>query len=442
MLSTSLARMRELVPLLLLSFVASPAVGQEVQRDLSAIDVFQAAAQAQAEGRTAEAIAFYVALESDADIEVRTEARFRKGMLLATTGRLSDAAVTFRAILDEKPDATRVRLELARILVQMGDEAGARRALRHAQAQGLPDDVAVVVDQFAAALRSTKRTGGSLELSLAPDSNINRATSARTLDTVIAPLTLSEDARARSGIGLQASAQAYTRVPISSTLTFLPRASARGVLYRESQFNDVSFSALAGVELRSGRDRLTSSVGRAWRWYGGDLYATTDLLAMNWIHPLGRRAQLTLGGTAGQADYKSNPLQSGELFDVSANGEYALSPRSGIGLGLGATRQNARDPGYATTAGSVTALGWWDIGQTTFFASSVLRRTEGDARLALFSDRRREWLVQLNAGATFRQLTVEGFAPVVRVGFERNASTVGLYDYKRVTTEIGITRAF
>jgi hypothetical protein len=71
-----------------------------------------------------------------------------------------------------------------------------------------------------------------------------------------------------------------------------------------------------------------------------------------------------------------------------------------------------------------------------------VRRTEGDARLFLFPDRRREWLVQASAGATLRQLSWKGFAPLVRATFERNASSVGLYDYRRFAGEIGIVRAF
>ncbi len=47
-----------------------------------------------------------------------------------------------------------------------------------------------------------------------------------------------------------------------------------------------------------------------------------------------------------------------------------------------------------------------------------------------------------SVGATFRQIEVGGFSPVVRVAYERNSSTVGIYDYRRTTFDLGITRAF
>ena len=170
------------------------------------------------------------------------------------------------------------------MLAAMGNESAARREIRQAQAGGLPDDVAITVDQFARALRSTRQWGGSIEVALAPDTNVNRATQARTLDTVIAPLTLSEDARARSGVGLKLAGQALrARIELGDSWALLPRIASAGTLYRAKEFNDISGSALLGVEWRRGRDRLSPSVGRTWRWYGGMPYARTATISMDWL---------------------------------------------------------------------------------------------------------------------------------------------------------------
>lgn len=55
---------------------------------------------------------------------------------------------------------------MARALELIGDEAGARRALRKAQAGGLPTEVARFVDRYSAALRARKPFGASLEIAL------------------------------------------------------------------------------------------------------------------------------------------------------------------------------------------------------------------------------------------------------------------------------------
>jgi tetratricopeptide (TPR) repeat protein len=419
-----------------------PVPAQQTVSGLSSVDLFDAADRALGAGRTDDALAIYDALAHDPDIEVRTEARFRKGMLLARMKRYTQAATAFREILDEKPGAVRVRLELARVLAAMGDEAAARRALRQAQASGLPPNVALIVEQFANALKSPKRLGGSIAIAVAPDSNINRATSARTLDTVVAPLTLSEDARERSGIGLRIDAQTYARLPLTTHLSAFPRASIAANLYGSSRFDDISATALAGLEWQKSGDRITPSVGFTWRWYGQQLYARTQTVNTDWIHALSRRAQLTVNASLSRARYLKNDLQDGAIYDLRAGVERALSSRAGLDVSVGATRQTARDPGYATTSLDLSAFGWREAGEATLFASAGIRRTLGDAPLQLFSDRRREWLLQASAGATFRQLRVHGFAPLVKISWERNFSTVGLYDYRRIAINFGINRAF
>lgn len=420
---------------------AGPSTGQQ-RSGLSAIDLFALADQAAEEGRIEDAYALYDALANDPLADIRAEARFRKAALLTSKKRFVDAAVELRAILDEMPDATRVRLELARILALVGDEEGARRALRQAQAAGLPSDVAATVEQFARALRSTRPFGGSFELSAAPDSNINRATDARTLDTVIAPLTLSRDARARSGIGIETAGSAYARISLAPNLSLFPRAAMNAVLYRQQAFNDISLSALLGLEWRIGKDRVTPSIGGSTRRHGGAPYARTQTASIDVVHPMGTRAQLTVGASAALSNYVANDLQDGGLFEARLSYERALKAASGIGVTISGSRQAARDPGYSTWSGGLGLLGWRDVGRITLFATVDGRHLTSDDRIFIFTSKRREWLVAGKVGATFRQVKLMGFAPLVRLGFERNFSTVGLYDYRRLSTEIGITRAF
>lgn len=300
----------------------------------------------------------------------------------------------------------------------------------------------MVVDQFAGALRSLKPFGASFSIAVAPDTNINRATDAQTLDTIIAPLDLSEDARQRSGIGLKVGAQAFARLPLSNRLMLVPRLSGQSELCRESRFNDVSGSVLLGLEYAAGRDRLRPSIGATWRMYGGEPYARTQTASIDWLHPVGQRAQIATDASVSRARYLQNPLQDGWLYDGGVSYERAFGAGSGGTLSLRATRQTARDPGYSTTSGGVSLLHYRELGRMTAFGSLGLRRLEGDARLFLFTDRRREWLLSSSVGATFRQASVAGFAPLVRLSYERNWSAVGIYDYGRTAVEFGVTRAF
>lgn len=422
---------------------ATPTGARGQQTGLSPTKLFGLADEERAAGRIADAEIIYRALTKDPDIEIRSEARFRLGMMLADQKRYRDAATAFRELLDEKPGAVRVRLELARVLALMGNADAARRQLRQAQAAGLPPDVAALVDQFSAALRSSKPFGGSIELSLAPDTNINRATSATTLDTVIAPLVLDRDARTRSGLGVKIGAQAYARLAIAQGMSLLGRVSGNAMLYRARQFDDIATSVALGPEILVGkRDRVRPALSYGWRYYGGRLYARTPGVVVNWLHVAGKRGQIESEISVTRAQYALNELQDGWIYAGSVAVERAFGQRSGGSLTVDLNRQSAKDPGYASTSEGTTALAWRDIGWSTVYANIGYRRLRSDDRLFLFPKARSDNFFRVGAGATFRKLRFGSLAPVVRIAWERNRSTVGIYDYRRLSAEIGITRAF
>lgn len=420
-----------------------PATGQSTRSvQISVPQLFALADTARDRGDIETAENAYRALAGDPDLEIRTEARFRLGMMFAAMGRGTEAALLFRQILDEQPNAQRVRLELARVLDLLGDDAGARRALREAQAGGLPPDVARFVDRYSAALRAQKPLGASFEFAIAPDSNINRATRSDTLGTVLGDFTLDEDAKQRSGIGVALRAQGYARTSISERVNLLARISGSADVYRRGEFNDLALGIAAGPEFRLGSDRVTAEAGYTWRWFGGDPYATTANIAVNYLHPLDRQSQLRATAAVGAIDNRRNPLQDGRSYALSLSYERALSSRAGIGASLSGERQDLRDPGYSTAGGQLTLFGYRDLGAATLIGTLGYGRIEADERLFIYPRRRIDDLYRASLGATFRQLTVAGFAPLIRVTAERNRSSIELFDYRRLRAEFGITRAF
>ena len=141
-------------------------------------------------------------------------------------------------------------------------------------------------------------------------------------------------------------------------------------------------------------------------------------------------------------DHRVNDLQDGRSVSLQAGLERALSATTGIALNLSGDRFSARDAAYSTTAWRAGLVAWRDVGRATLTAGAEFGRLEADARLALFPETRADRSTRLTFGATFRQLGLAGFAPVTRIIFERNRSSVEIYDYSRTRTEIGIVRAF
>ncbi|MGN6357152.1 MAG: surface lipoprotein assembly modifier [Novosphingobium sp.] len=410
---------------------------------LSPAELFAFADAARDAGDFAAAETAYRALATNPDIELRTEARFRLALMLADMlHKFREAGVELRKILDEKPRAARVRIELARMHAQLGHAGSAERELRAAEAEGLPPEVQQMVRFYANALSARRPFGGSVELAIAPDSNINRATKSDTLGTVIGDFTLDDAAKARSGVGLALRAQTYGRVPLGRTVNLLARLSGNADIYRRHDFDDYFLGLQVGPEVTSGADRIALSVGPGWRWYGTDPYTASWSGNAAWQHPLGKRTQLRIDGGVVRTDNKRNDLQDSTLWSFSAGLDRAFGARFGGGLQLYGARDAARDPGYSTATGGVSTYLYREFGHTTAVLSLGYSHLEADERLALYPERRRDNRLSASLSATFRQVRIGTIAPLARVKWERNVSTIELYDYQRIAFELGLTTAF
>lgn len=411
---------------------------------LTAGELFQFADAARDAADFATAASAYRALATNPDIELRTEARFRLALMLADRmGRPRDAAIELRRILDEKPGAARVRLELARMDALLGRLGAAEREFRAAQASGqLPPDVERAVRFYASALAAAKPVGGSLELALAPDSNINRATRADTLGTVIGDFTLNDDARARSGLGLSARAQGYARLALGSKARLLARVSGSGDFYRTGQFDDYALALQLGPEFQSGADRITFAAGPSRRWYGQQPFSAGWGGSAVWQHPLGKRTQMRAEAALSRLDNRRNDLQDSTIYAGTLGLDRAFSARFGGGLQLRASRTAARDPGWSDWTGGASGYLFRELGRTTLVVDGGYARLTADERLFLYPRKRVDDRFNIGLSATFRAIQWKGLAPFVRLRAERNRSTVGIFDFSRRAAELGVTSAF
>lgn len=439
-----------MLPLLILGAVAAASPGLVPRRpgstktiQATASDLFQIADNLVRQGHKAEAERLFDLLAQNPDSNVRNEARYRHSKLLRSSGREREAALLLRQILDEKPNAVPVRLDLAQLLDAMGDKEGAWRQVRAAQASGLPPAVARLVDRYSEALRAARPSGSSIEIGLAPDSNINHATRSDTLGTIFGDFDISKDSRAKSGTGLALRGQTYRRFDLGGDdRHLLVRLSGSADLYRKSEFNDVAIDLAAGPEFQLADTRLNLEAGASQRWFGQKPFVRSARLGATLVKPIARLSQLRINAAAALVDNQLNDLEDGRLYSGEVSLEHALSATTGVAVTGSAARQSLNDPGYSTRSWRLGLLVWHDMGRVTLTAETEFGPLNADERLLLFPDKRKDRYWRFGLGATFRQLQFRGFAPVVRFSTERNRSTIAFYDYRRTRTEIGLIRAF
>lgn len=408
----------------------------------SAAEVIAFAEKAHARGNLAAAETALRAMLEDPDPKMRAEARFRLAKMIAPNGRKTEAAVLLRQVLDDYPDSAPARLELAALLGEMGNDESALRELRALRTTDLPPEVARFVDRWSASLQASKPFGFQVELALAPDSNINRATRSDTLGTVLGDFTFDEDSKQKSGIGVAARALAHRRIAVGEDINLVGRAIGDFNLYRDKDFNDIAAEVTVGPEFKALGTRFTLEAGLAQRWYGMELFLRQWRLSASATRSIGSVSQLRIDTSYRSTDYRFNDLQDGSGLTGALRFERALSLRTSISVFLSADRFNAEDAAYSTTASSGGLTVYRDIGRITLSLGADLSVLNADERLSLLPEVRKDRYRRISLGAVFRQFTVGGFAPMSRITFERNSSTVEFYDFKRFRTEFGLSRAF
>lgn len=337
------------------------------------------------------------------------------------------------------------------------------------EAEDVPAEVERIVRFRALGFGQDRPFGGSIEVSALADSNIERATRADATGTVISDLVPPEFTLAgkagspgagllpgepgedglpsfengtRSALGASLRGQAYWRRQLNNEADLLVRASASGEIYGDSRFNDLALSLQAGPEYAVGSDRIAVFAGPAWRWYGAEPYSLALGGGASWQHPLARRAQLRVEVAAARVDNRRDDLLDGGSFSLTAELDRVLAPGSGVGAQVLLIRETAREPGYATTRGALTLHAFHAVGATTFIVTLGYGRLEADRQLAFFPQRRIDDRFTASLAATLGGLRLGPAAPLVRLNWERNRSSVPFYDFRRVAAEFGLVAAF
>lgn len=382
--------------------------------------------------------------------EYGLQRRFLAGYIAAETGDLDTAIGNFRAILADDPRQTRVRLELARALVLKGNEAAADHHLRLAQEDGeLPEEITRTIRSTRGILRSRRIWNFNVDLGFAPDTNINNATSADTIEVnfgpIRVPVQLDDQARQRSGIGQTAGFSGGVRLPVADELALLVDTDGNMVNYEGENYDDVIGQLAVGPEFQLGSGTSASLQGVGlYRWYGGQL-ATRQFGVKAGVQKVldrGQRVGLQLDGRRTHSGFSS-------AYDGWQLGGYAIYERviarSMIAsVTLSARRDLLDSRAYSSTdyGVSVGIGGELPLGINAGISGGV-GRTRFDAPVYLFSDdERSDWRFDGRAYLGLRSVRLLGFSPSLTYTFNKTDSSYDLYRSDRHRVRFNLARYF
>lgn len=353
------------------------------------------------------------------------------------------AELLFRRILDRDPKLLRVRLELARTLFMEKKDEQADYQFRLAAGEQPSAAVLRNITRFREAIRARRSWRFNFDIGIAPDSNINSATDKESIDIYGLPFHLDPSARAQSGTGLFAGADASVRLNRFGKVPIYVAGYGRWTVYPDYRFDDAYVGGEAGPEFRLAGGRLRATATGLMRWYGrqrlvgsfgGDL-GYEKLVGGKW----------TVGSSlfVRHIDYARRTDVDGWDAEARFEANRPIGPTT-LGFGyIAIERRCADDAGQAfwrqsVGVGMLKEIGW---GLRPRVSIDVARQV-GDGPLAPFSKQRRDRLLQGSFSIYKRDWNVRGFAPSLSVTVTSNQSTLALYQQRRLRGEVRLAKAF
>ena len=360
---------------------------------------------------------------------------------------LNEAIASLRAMLVDRPDLVRVRLELARAFFLKGENDLARKHFEHVLAGSPPGAVAAKVRRFLSEIRARRRWSLRAGFALAPDTNIGGTSAERIIYINDLPFSRDQAELTTSGIGVSVWGGWEYQYPLNERLRLRIGADASRREYAGRRFDQMFVSGHAGPRWLVGVNTEASVLASAHRRWSANV---PDYDALGGRIEAGHRftRRVTASARASWYDrrYRTRMFLDGPVMAASLSGAWVVTPtvRADIALGWGREQPERErwrnDSQWLRLGASVILPRGFTVG-----GSGELRRTEYEGRWFPFTtsgepreDRTRSLRVSLHN----RAFAWKGFSPQLSLVHEVRTTNAQLYDYKRTGGELRFVRLF
>lgn len=401
------------------------------------------AERALAAGRVAEALALAEAARpTDPDAEIRRLWVLVTGY--ARQGRPRAAIAPLERLVALRPDEARFRLELASALAESGQDERARYHFDLARgAEALSATDRANINARIDALDKRKRWEGHFRLALIPESNAEKRTGAERVTIGGLNFGINPNARERAATGLDIGFGLTALPVLGPDLRGQIGFRLDGRLFDGKASDDVTLRIGAGLIRFADRgQRFSAEVFANRRWLADRPYTRAAGVELGYARRLSERSSLGVTLLGDRTDYIGTPFHT-DRGAVHVNAVHLVSSQLLLRGGLRFETRKSANAGLAGQASGVS------LGAQYLFTGGLrvaldlhFDRNAFDGVHPLFGlrriDRRGQAMVQI----TNTNWNYAGFAPVLKLGYERQKSTIVLNDYRNLSASIGFTRSF
>ena len=360
---------------------------------------------------------------------------------------LDEAIASLRAMLVDRPDLVRVRLELARAFFLKGENDLSRKHFEHVLAGSPPGPVAANVRRFLSEIRARRRWSLRAGFTLAPDTNIGGTSAERIIYINNLPFTRDQAELTTSGIGVSVWGGWEYQHPLNERLRLRIGADASRREFAGNRFDQMFVSGHAGPRWLVGANTEASVLASAHRRWSANV---PDYDALGGRIEAGHRftRRVTASARASWHDrrYRTRTFLDGPAMAASLSGAWVVTPtvRADAALGWGREQPERErwrnDSRWLRLGASVILPRGFTVG-----GSGELRRTEYEGNWFPFTisgEPREDRTRSLRASVHNRAFTWKGFSPQLSLVHEVRTTNAQLYDYKRTGGELRFVRLF
>lgn len=377
------------------------------------------------------------------DPDAMLKARYLRGGLLKSEGRLEEAAALFRELLAEHPELDQVRSELAHTLFVLGDDDAARHHFELLQAAAVGADSGEQFRRFIDGIDARRPFSARLSVSLAPGTNVNSGTDATVFNFQGVNFSTNPESRKQSGLGLKVNADAAYTWRFGR---FEPYVGGGAALsdYKGIAFDDLNLSGRGGARLRFGSGSAGLEAVATRRFFAGDPYSWEFGPRLYGTKRFSNAMALNGSVSAKRRLHDDVERRDAWTFSADATLTRALATGLTIAPSLGIDLERVPDLSYFSFSEIEPgfAVYWEGPLAITAQAQAKLALRDYEAEFPGQGNARDDRRLTLSLALIKRDFQWQGFAPVISYTYTNNDSDVVLYEYDRHDFSFAVTRKF
>lgn len=368
---------------------------------------------------------------------------FIRAMSHKAQGDYQEAIRVLRRLNAENPSFTRVRAELAHALFLAGDHDAARFHFTDLHRNAPSGQMRESFDAYLTAIRRERPYSLSGYVSIAPSTNINNRTTARTIMVNGLPFELSEDSRAQSGVGLAGGLSGERSFFFDQDVTLTLGGRFDGTKYSQSEYDEFRLGGSAYLRRRIGQDTFGAGLIGEYYNYGHATYRQSVGGALEYGRVFEGGRHLFVSARLMNQRFPGVPVLDGYLATANLVGRQTLGAGHHLTAGLRLTAERTKAAHHDNDGIGFFAshMREWQGGFITQVEPSLAVRRYS-AEDPTFGIRRQDVEAGVAVRLLHRRLNFEGFTPRLDYSYLRRFSNHPLHERDTHAINVVMTREF